>query len=104
MAINQTTEEVEYELELAERSSLIKKYEALKDLENNESFKTLILEGYFKEKAVDAVSLLATEYVRQSGTRGAIMEELVAISSLENYFHVITQLGAPAVEDDSEDE
>lgn len=98
--INQTpTENVD--LEYADRSALVQKYEDLKSLMEDERFKRLILDGYLKEKAIEFTSLLATDYVRQSGTRGAIMEELVAISAFEGYLLAIERLGAP-VEDDEE--
>lgn len=93
----------ETDFELAERGALVQKYEALERLKENEDFKTVFIDGYFKEKAIELTSLLATEYVRQNGLRGAIMEELVAISVCEDYLHTIEQLGAPIVEDEYED-
>lgn len=112
MANIQTTENVditaETDLELAERGAFIKKYEALELLmdENTpggKAFKVLVTEGYLKEKAVEYTSMLATEHVRQAGVRGAIMEELVAISAFEQYLLDVQALGAPINEDDFED-
>lgn len=78
-------------------------HNALERLEQNEDFKKVIKEGYFRDKAVNGVSLLATDYVKQAGARGDIMEQLVAISQLEDYFNVIHNLGTiPADADDEE--
>lgn len=76
--------------------------QALERLEKNPDFKTVILDGYFKDKAINGVSLLATDHVKRAGVRGDIMEQLVAISALEDYFNMITNLGT-VPEDDEED-
>jgi len=74
-------------------------------LEDNPHFKRLILEGYFKDKAINGVSMLATDHVKRGGLRGDIMEQLVAISHLEDYFIMVKSIGlAPEEEfDDSEE-
>lgn len=101
MASNQEpTDNVE--LEYSENEYWVVLYEALERLQENDDFKKVIKEGYFKDKAVDGVSLLATDYVRQTGVRGNIMEELVAISALENYFQTIVNKGAPVYADEDE--
>lgn len=100
MAINQTTNEVE--LEMTSRASIVRKYEALQRLKDNEDFRIVVLEGYLKEKAIDQVSLLGTDYVRKNNLRGILMEELVAISVFEEYMHMIENLGAPIEEDELE--
>ena len=100
MMSNPTAEQVE--LEMAERTALVQKYEALQRLKENKDFQVLVLEGYLKEKAVDGVSLLGTEYVMNNNLRGKLMEELVAISRFQMYMQMIENLGAPASEDDEE--
>jgi hypothetical protein len=102
------TENVETEFELAARESLVAKYEALEVLKDDttpagKAFKTLVLDGYLKEKAIEYTSLLATEYVKKSGIRGHIMEELVAISAFEQYLLDVEALGAPVFEDDTDE-
>lgn len=92
----------ETDLELAERGAIVEKYEALQRLNENEDFKKVITEGYLKESAIDKTSLLGTNYVRQNNLRGTLMEELVAISCLEQYLISIEQLGAPITEDDDD--
>ena len=77
--------------------------EALERLKANADFKKVVLEGYFKDKAINGVSLLATDHVRRNGVRGDVMEQLVAISHLEDYFYTITQMGSMPVEEESEE-
>ena len=100
MTVNNQTPTDNVELEYTENTYWVELFQALERLQDNKDFIKVISEGYFRDKAVDGVSLLATDYVRQSGTRGSIMEELVAISALENYFQLITNKGAPMPEDD----
>lgn len=73
--------------------------DALGRLETNEDFKKVILNGYFKDKAIDSVSLLATEYVVANGLRTRVMESLVAISQLEDYFKTIKAMGGEGSEE-----
>lgn len=97
--INHSTDE---QLLEAENSYWVKKWEALERLHNNEDFKDLVLEGYFKDKAVDGVSMLAHDAVIKSGKRGEVMEALVAISHLQDYFITVQNLGS--IPDYDEDE
>ncbi len=87
--------------ELKEYNYYVGMRQALERLENNPDFQKVILDGYFKDKAVNGVSMLASGYIKKNGLRADIMESLVAISQLQDYFITVKQLGA---EDDSEDE
>ena len=81
------------------------KLAALQRLEKNEDFNNLILTGYLKDKAVNGVSMLAAPHVKRNGFRPDVMESLVAISQLENYFMTVKNLcAAPADEDTEEGE
>jgi hypothetical protein len=76
---------------------------ALARLKENKDFKHVILDGYFRDKAVNGVSLLAQDSIVQGGHRSAVMEDLIAISSLEDFFITIENLGSsPALDDDEE--
>lgn len=75
----------------------------LEGLEQDPRFQRLILEGYFKDKAVNGVSLLALDSTRQAGVRSLIMEELVAVSALQDYFMTIKNLGSVPDTDEDED-
>ncbi len=102
MSSNQNQAELELTAdELKEYNYYVGMRQALERLENNPDFQKVILEGYFKDKAVNGVSMLASGYIKKNGLRADIMESLVAISQLQDYFITVKQLGA---EDDSEDE
>lgn len=81
---------------------------ALERLENGnphpDDFKKVITEGYFKDKAINGVSMLGTEHVRRAGVRPDIMEQLVAISHLQDYFFTIKSLGTTPDEDEFDSE
>lgn len=77
--------------------------QALERLEKTEDFKKVILDGYFKDKAINGVSMLATDHVKRGGFRGDIMENLVAISQLQDYFMTIKGLGSAPEQDESEE-
>ena len=76
--------------------------EALERLKQNDDFKKVILEGYFKDRAINGVSLLAMDRIKQMGVRPDIMESLIAISALQDYFITIESMGS--VPADSEEE
>lgn len=74
-------------------------YEALERLKANKDFQTVILQGYITNRALDDVSLLGAYSTISAGTRPDIMESLVAISRLQDYFRVITNIGGPSPSD-----
>lgn len=78
--------------------------QSLERLHNNEDFKRVILDGYFKDKAINGVSLLATDHVKRGGFRPDVMEELIAISHLQDYFITVSNLGAAPAESEDEEE
>jgi len=78
--------------------------ESLERLENNEDFKRVITNGYFKDKAVMGVSLLANDQMKRAGVRPDIMEGLIAISALEDHFKTIRMLGQNDEDDIAEDD
>ena len=79
-------------------------YDSLERLKCNDDFKRVILDGYFKDKAINGVSLLATDYVKRGGFRPDVMEQLVAISNLQDYFATIENLGTtPSIDDEPEE-
>lgn len=77
---------------------------ALERLKKNPDFKAVILDGYFKDKAINGVSLLATDYVKRGGFRPDVMEQLVAISQLEDYFATIENIGSTPTENEEVEE
>ena len=99
-AINQ--EQTDTQLEEIENQYWIDQNESLAILENDKHFQRVILDGYFKERALDSVSLLGTDYIKQAGKRPEVMEVLVAISILQDHFATIRNLGA-ILEDEQRD-
>ena len=89
-------ENEQVEVETIINNQWIAKYDALLRLERNPDFKTLILDGYFRDKAVDGVSLLANEGIKRQGLRADVMEQLVAISNLQDFFITVRNLGGNA--------
>lgn len=77
---------------------------ALSRLKENKDFKHVILEGYFRDKAINGVSLLARDAIIRNGERSAVMEDLIAISSLEDFFITIENLGSASPLDDEDEE
>jgi hypothetical protein len=65
-----------------------------------DDFKKVILEGYFKDKAINGVSLLAVDHIKRNNLRSEVMEQLIAISQLEDYFATIKNLGLTPSESD----
>lgn len=76
---------------------------SLERLKENKDFQRVILEGYFKDKAVNGVSLLAQDAIVAGGHRTAVMEDLIAISSLEDFFVTIENLGTTHLDDEEDD-
>ncbi len=101
---NQITAENELTAdEVKEYNYYVGMKQALDRLEQNPDFKKVIMDGYFKDKAINGVSLLATNYIRKNGLRPEVMESLVAISQLQDYFISIKQLGAELPEEDEDE-
>jgi len=103
MSTNNQNEQEIYEIE---NQYWVDQCEALDRLENGTprpgDFKLVILDGYFRDKALNSVSLLGTEYVKNSGKRPEVMEQLVAVSTLQDHFMTIRSLGGIAEEDISD--
>lgn len=93
------TNQEELELATVEAQYWVDQKNALERLEKNEDFKMIILDGYFKDRAVDAVSLLSNPGIKKRGERPDIMEDLVAISGLQNHFMNVKNLGSVAEDD-----
>lgn len=93
------TNQTEVELEMVETQQWVSRYEALQRLEKNPDFINVISEGYIKDRSLNGVSMLANENVKRQGQRGDVMEMLVAVSTLQDYFKVVKNLGAIAKEE-----
>lgn len=102
--INQNAAENELTAdEVKEYNYYVGMRQALERLEQNPDFKKVIMDGYFKDKAINGVSLLASNYIKKNGLRPDVMESLVAISQLQDFFITVKQLGAELPEEDDEE-
>jgi hypothetical protein len=76
---------------------------SLSRLEKCPDFQRVVLEGYFRDLAINQVSLLANDQTIREGKRGIIIESLTAVSHLQDHFITIKSLGT-VTPDDYEDE
>ena len=90
--------------ELKEYNYWVGMKQALERLENNPDFQKVILDGYFKDKAINGVGMLASGYIKKNGLRPDVMESLIAISQLQDFFITVKQLGTEPEDDDDENE
>lgn len=106
MSSNQNQAELELTAEeLKEYNYWVGMKQALERLENNPDFQKVILDGYFKDKAINGVGMLASGYIKKNGLRPDVMESLIAISQLQDFFITVKQLGTePEDDDENEDE
>lgn len=105
MAINQAqcnTEAEEQKLLMVENDYWADMAQALARLEQNDDFKKVILDGYFKDHAVRQTSGLADPGVKARGERPSMMEDLVAISNVQYYLMMIKNLGTMPDEEGDE--
>ena len=75
-----------------ERDFAIELGNALNRLRENPDFKLVIEDGYFRDKALDSVSLLGVPQIKEQNRRGDVIEDLVAISNLQYYFRMIDSM------------
>ena len=105
MMSNQTADMGLTATEIKEYNYWVGMRQSLERLEANPDFQKVILDGYFKDKAINGVSLLASPLVKRNGSRGDVFESLVAISQLQDYFITIKDMGAEDEEgEEDEDE
>ena len=96
--INQTenqTEHVEDEREIltVENNYWVNLNNSLERLKANPDFQAVITEGYFKDRAINGVSMLCAP--NSDGTkRKELLDEFYAISNLTWYFKMIEHMGS----------
>lgn len=91
------------EQELEQQDYWVGLREASERLHQNPDFQKLILDAYFKDRAINAASVLASPAVVRNGERPAVMEELVAISHLQQFFLMVNNIGAAPSEDEEQE-
>lgn len=91
---NDMLESIEISIEQAEQ--LIAKKEALTRLTANPDFKTLVLEGYFKEEASRLVLLKPDPSLQGDSDQKTISKSIDAIGYVRQYLNTIMQMGITA--------
>lgn len=88
------TEHVEDEREIltVENNYWVGLRASLDRLKENPDFKAVILEGYFKDRAINGVSMLCSPG-SDGGRRKELLDEMLAISNLTWYFKMIEHMG-----------
>lgn len=75
----------------------------LTELEKDPRFQRLIIQGYFRDFAVNQTSMLASDSTIREGKRGVIVEQLIAVSHLQDHFITIKNLGSLPPEEEEEE-
>jgi hypothetical protein len=79
--------------------------ESLERLRENRDFKTVILDGYFKDEAVRLVHLKASPNMQSPDMQKSIVAQMDAIGSLSQYFTAVFQqasIASKAIASDEE--
>ena len=87
--MNNPTTDTNDDLQYVDNSKWSQQKDALDALKNKSYYKTLIEEGYFKEYTLELVKSLADPYVVENGLRGNVLEKLVGIAKLDEYFTAV---------------
>ena len=77
--------------------------ESLNRLFDDKDFQKVIVEGYLKEEALRLTGLLGHDHIRKQNLRPEIMERLIAISNLQDYFRTVYDMAVPAYDDETEE-
>ena len=86
----------EIELDITEAEEYAAQGKALLRLYENKDFKTLIVEGYFKEHACHLIELKATPAMRSADSQADIIKSIDSIGNLQQFFNAIDQRGLHA--------
>ena len=85
-----------YRNEIEAQKKYISMLEDLQELEKNEAFKRLILEGYFKTYAADLVLLKASPTQANEERQNSINNAIIGVGELNQYFSSVNQLAQTA--------
>jgi hypothetical protein len=90
---NQTNDLENAELISADNGYWVAMKNSYTTLQSKQAFNTLVVDGYIKEKTAELVQALIDPYVMQNGLRTKVLEQLVAVARLKEYFHTIRAMG-----------
>jgi len=71
---------------------------ALDRLRENADFKAVVLEGYFKDRAVNGVSMMCAP-TSDGNVKKDLLDEMMAISKVIWYFKMIDHMGSTSEEE-----
>lgn len=94
------TEHVEDEREIltVENNYWVGLAQSLERLKANPDFQKVVLEGYFKDRAINGVSMLCAPN-SDGNRRKELLDEFYAISNLTWYFKMIEHMGSVTEEE-----
>lgn len=101
---NLTTDENSGELIAVENGYWVAMKNALQTLEGRPAFNELVIEGYFKDKVDSLLRELISVDVMEQGLRNSVIERLVAVARLQDYFSTIKAVGGNNTEQQEQDE
>lgn len=93
------------EKNIKEAKAVVELASALERLRTNRDFRKVVTEGYFKEEAVRLVQLKADPNMQHPDVQRAILRDIDAIGSLNQYFEAIfttSRMAAKAIAADEE--
>jgi len=76
----------------------------LSELEKDPRFQRLVTDGYFKNFVINQTSMLANDSIIREGKRGIIIEQLTAVSHLQEHFMMIKNLGTVVPDEEDVDD
>lgn len=81
-----------YDAAEADNSHWVSQKVMLESLQNKPYFKTLIEQGYFKDYVFELAMQLVDPQTVRDGSRNAIMERIVGVAKLQEYFDMVNAL------------
>ena len=85
------TNEVTIDISIEEAQSIVNRAKALDRLMENKDFQELIVKGYLEQEAVRITQALANPAM--DSRRNSLLEQLLAISHLQQYFNAMRAMG-----------
>jgi hypothetical protein len=98
------TDDGSSELIAVENSYWVAMKNSLMTLESRPGFNELVIEGYFTDKVNSLLRQLIDTDVMEKGLRNSVIEQLVAVARLQDYFSTIKAIGGNNTEEQEQKE
>lgn len=95
----------EIESNIKQSQKIVEMGSSLERLQNNQDFKRVIMEGYFKQEAIRLVHLRSQASMQTAAMQESINKQIDSIGALSQYFQVIfhqASLASKAIASDEE--